>query len=316
VARAWSRICPVRRRSGRWPAPGQHGPRAAGLERHVGPGEPGWRRIQVGGRRRPHARIGGSRPSSGTNGCLRPCSRRPGSLRLRACPPGWLRTRACPPGWLRARACPRETRRRLLRCYLGRRASVRLDCISRCCVRRARRDAALPFGHASRAGLTAGDLTGLDVRDDRDGLRVRQARQERGRGRPGQGERAACRGSARHQACPARTVFPVSLPCGILTAGVRARVLSEWSRAPVIGGGWGWHATKIQARLSSVHKEPWCVYTTSAVAWARGPGRAPGKPAAGSLIRLTGSRMRNSKMSDPRAIFEQTSKSYWTSGRI
>jgi len=102
-----------------------------------------------------------------------------------------------------------------------------------------------------------GNRTGRHVRHDRDGLGVSQARQERGLC-PGNGERAVGLGSARYQACPARTLVPVSLRRGILAGGARARVLGEWSRAPVIGGGWGWHATKIQARLSFAHNQPAC----------------------------------------------------------
>ena len=48
-----------------------------------------------------------------------------------------------------------------------------------------------------------------------------------------------------------RSGFRASIPVEILVAArARARVPGEWSRAPVIGGGSGWHAIKIQAQLA------------------------------------------------------------------
>ena len=108
--------------------------------------------------------------------------------------------------------------------------------------------------------VDTGNRTRLHVRHGRDGLSVSQARQQRGLC-PGNGERFVCRGSARYRACPGRTVVPVSVPGGILAGGARARVLSEWARAPVIGGGWGWHAIKIQARPRFTHNQRGCVQT-------------------------------------------------------
>ena len=179
----------------------------------------------------------------------------------------------------------------------ARQACARRACIGRARVRRACVDLA-PVGRARvgrarwpfsglRAGSRArlihapprvrrgdsGNRMWLHVRNNRDGLGVSQARQNRGPGL--EGERAVCFGSGRYQACLARTIVPVSLPHGIHAGGVRARVLSEWSRAPVIGGGWGWHAIKIQARPSFAHKRPGCVPVTSIVARARLAGAHP-----------------------------------------
>ena len=234
----------------------------------------------------------------------RPCG--PRRLRSRARGPWWLRPRACCPWWLWPRPCgPRRLRprpcgpRRLwplgfprwpwpriasgwsrgraghalagLRAR-GRRPAPHRGLEVRYAVCGSRRSRACPREARRRLALSClGRRTGLHVRDDRDGLGVGQARQKRGRD-PGGGERAVCLGSARHQACPARTIFPVSLPRGILTAGVCARVLGEWSRAPVVAGGWGWHATKIQARLSSAHKQPGCAHLTSTVAGSQRVG--------------------------------------------
>jgi len=59
---------------------------------------------------------------------------------------------------------------------------------------------------------------------------------------------SVCVGHARHNAYPRRTVLPVIIRRDILAAAlVRARLPGEWSCSPVVGGGWGWHAIKIQA---------------------------------------------------------------------
>jgi hypothetical protein len=267
--RAWARFraCHVRRQSRPRPAPGQRGPRAARQGRRVCPRKPG-RRVRAGGWLRPHAGLSGSRLGSRLSRCLRTRVPRPGWPRPRCSRPGWPRPRACalrclrPPGfprrlrprsfrppWLLPRSCrPRPLRPPGFPRWLRSRRGIRVACRGR------RIHARVIVGQADTR-----DRIGQDIRDDRDGLGVGQAGQKRGRD-PGKRERAACVGSARYQACTARTVVPVSLPCGILAAGIRARVLGEWSRAPVIGGGWGWHAIKIQAPLSSAHKQPGCAH--------------------------------------------------------
>ena len=236
--------------------------------------------------------------------CLRPCPRRPrwlrprarGPWRLRPCPrcPRWLRPRACGPwrlrplgfarwpwprigtGWSRGRAGHALAGLRACRRRSARRPHRGLEVWYAVCG--SRRSRARPREAGRKLALSCpGRRTGLHVRDDRDGLGVGQARQKRGRD-PGGRERAVYLGSARHQACPARTIFPASLPRGILTAGVCARVLGEWSRAPVVAGGWGWHATKIQARLSSAHKQPGCARLSPGP--DRVGARAPCSPAA------------------------------------
>ncbi len=89
----------------------------------------------------------------------------------------------------------------------------------------------------------------LNLDHDGDGLRVRQAGEQRqvslGQARAGVGL-----GSGEGHTRTGRSGLRVSIPDEILAARARARVPGEWSRAPVIGGGSGWHAIKIQARLA------------------------------------------------------------------
>lgn len=60
-----------------------------------------------------------------------------------------------------------------------------------------------------------------------------------------------------------RSGFRASIPVEILAAAMaRARVPGEWSRAPVIGGGSGWHAIKIQAPSCLVYEQACCAQIT------------------------------------------------------
>jgi hypothetical protein len=98
-----------------------------------------------------------------------------------------------------------------------------------------------------------------------DGLGVSQAGKQRhvrfGQAGPGVGP-----GSVGRPACTGRSGLRVSIPAEILAvARARARVPGEWSRAPVIGSGSGWHAIKIQAPACALHEQARCAQITSSL---------------------------------------------------
>ena len=66
--------------------------------------------------------------------------------------------------------------------------------------------------------------------------------------------------------------------------GTCARAFGEWRRAPVTGGGWRWHATKIQVLICPAHKRARCRQKSASAAYA-GPGPEPQNVRPGRYLR-------------------------------
>ena len=160
--------------------------------------------------------------------------------------------------------------------------------------RAGRRCGAYPFCAAGRDGQDDAGSPEVNVHHDGNGLGVRQAGEQR-QVRLGQAGPVVGLGSDGYHVHTGHSGLRASIPVEILVAArARAQVPGEWSRAPVIGGGSGWHAIKLQAQLALctnrrvAHKLPLLYRCRSAR-----PGVAAGR--------------RQSKMSDLPCTFEQTS---------